>query len=348
MNTLHLCNTQGQLLIALCDVVRTTEPTTIVFLDDGAVITQHLDARLRENFAHLTLIVCDDAEMARQFSNLPSFFPDVVRRNIRWNAIRPNQWHPDILAGQHYDHAYVHNTGFFMAKVVSGLSDTLTLRESGLNNYIVRPVTGLKRIIRWLANYPSTRQILGEEPWVDDIAVSRPLDLPSPVRHKGAQYDLPKQLTALTLDQKQALLDCLEPNFPTLQPSTRNALLLAQPLDQIGMCNSQKKLELYSQIALQLTQAGYDVFLKSHPLDSDFKVPHTTRMPPRTPIELWPLTSNHRFDFGIAVCSAALSYGADLFCTHSVQLVAPDRFYPSLSREWMGHIPYRLEAALAS
>jgi len=334
--------------MALCDVVRKTEPTTIVFLDDGTAISQQLCSRLRNTFDHLTLIVCDDAEIACRFSNLPACFPSLLRRNIRWNATRPNQWRPDILAGKHFDHAYVYNTGFFMAKVVSGLSDTVTLREGGLNNYIVRPVTGLKRILRWMSHYPAKYQILGEEPWVDDIAVSRPLDLPIPVQHKGVQYDVSTQLAALTPDQKQTLLDCLKPNFPTLQPSTRNALLLAQPLDQIDMCNPQEKLDLYSQMVAQLTQAGYDVFLKSHPRDPDFKVPHTTPIPPRTPIELWPLVSSRRFDIGIAVCSAALSYGTDLFCAEKVQLVDPEKFYPAYTQEWMDDIPRRLEAVLAS
>lgn len=319
----------------------------IIVLDDGTVMTKSIEFQLKTHLPHLTLVVCNDAEMAQSFATLPALAPALIRRNIRLDAKRPQHWRPDFLEGQHFENAYIHNSGFFMAKVVAGISDKVTLRESGLNNYIQRPVTGLKRLARLIAGYPIGSQVLGEETWVDEIAVSRPLDLPAQVRSKGLQLDLSAQLLSLTPAQKLTMLECLKPDFPSLPAETRNVLLITQPLDLVGMCDTGEKLEIYRDITDQLRQAGYNIFLKNHPRDTDFELPDTTQLKSATPIELWALTTDRRFDLSVALCSAALSHRAGLFCTKSVQIVDPAEFYPANFQGWKTDISRRLQAVLS-
>lgn len=350
MAHLHLCNTHGQLLVALCDIVRNDDPVTLLYLDDEIPLPPDMQTRLRKAFAHLTLHICSDHGMAAQFANLPRALPALIRRNLRWGKASlqgAQHWQPDILAGQTISHAYIHNTGFFMAKVVAGHARTVTLRESGLNNYVGRPVTGLKRVLRILAGRTPGWQIMGEEPWVDHIAVARPADLPVAVRAKGQAHDLHSSLARLDPAQKQTILDCLTADLPTLPAGKPTALVLTQPLDLVGMCDTATKHRLYQDIVTRLIAGGYEVYLKNHPRDTSFVIPDTIPLDPITPIELWSLTTQSRFDLGLALCSASLAHGTEGLCTKAVQLVTPDAFQPVHFKDWAPDIPARLDAALS-
>lgn len=350
MSSLHLCNTHGQVLVALCDIVRTDDPVTLIYLDDEIPLPVPMQTRLRAAFPFLTLHICQDRAMADNFANLPRAFPALIRRNLRWGGrmLQTAQgWLPNMLAGQVMTHAYVHNTGFFMAKVVAGPAQIVTLRESGLNNYAGRPVTGLKRILRLLAGLNPNSQIMGEEPWVDHIAVSRPEDLPAAVRAKGQTHKLQNHLALLNKTQKQTLLHCLAPDLPDLPKGARTALLLTQPLDLVGMCNPATKKRLYGDMVTRLVADGFTVFLKNHPRDVPFTLPQTTSIDAVTPIELWSLAQNQRFDLGVALCSAALAHSTDDLCTQALQLISPDHFHATGFKDWYAEIPTRLDAALA-
>lgn len=351
MRSLHLCNTHGHLLVALCDIVRTDAPVTLVYLDDEIPLPDTMQDRLRTAFPHLTLHIIQDHAMADTFANLPRALPAVIRRNLRWggNLLQTARgWQPDMFAGHPISHAYIHNTGFFMAKVVAGHAQTVTLRESGLNNYVGRPVSGLKQSLRLLLGRNPRWQIMGEETWVNHIAVARPEDLPAQVRKKGQTHNLQDHLTQLTDAQKQTLVHCLAPDLPDLPAGTRTALLLTQPLDLVGMCDTATKHRLYGNMVTRLAADGFTVFLKNHPRDAPFILPGTTPIDPITPIELWSLSSNQRFDLGIALCSASLAHGTDNLCTRARQLVSPEHFHATGFNDWHRDIPARLSAVLAS
>lgn len=351
MKTLHLCNTHGQLLLALCDVSQTHDFVTIIYLDDEIPLSEAIRQRLKHNFPHMTLHICQDQVMANTFANLPTFLPHVVRRNLRLGPVKPRMarhWQPAFLAGQQFSHTYIYNTGFFMAKSVAGVSDAITLRESGLNNYIERPVSGLKAVFRLLCGYNPKRQTLGEERWIDHIAVTQPQNLPLGVRAKGVVHDFPSSLAPLTPAQKNTLLECLGPDL--VFPSAKNptALLLTQPLDLAGMCDTATKLAIYADMVKRLTAAGFDVFLKNHPRERPFPLEHTTALDPIIPIELWALADTPPFDLGVALCSSSLSHDTQALCAKAIQLVSPDRFYAVDFNDWHSDIPARLDAALAS
>lgn len=343
---LHLCNTHGQLLVVLCDVLTQSGPATLIYLDDEVPLDENRQALLRSRLPDLTLHVLRDANVIEEFANLPHFLPPTIRRNLRfWGT--PYSWQPDKISGQSFEMANIYNTGFFTAKVAAGIAKSVTLRESGLNNYVGRSVTGVKRILRWLSGYPAGWQTMGEERWVSQIAVARPHALPPHVRNKGRKEDLQAKLAALNALQKDILLQALSPNPPILPTGQKNALLLTQPLELIGMCTREIKEGLYAEMVLQLQDAGFLVYVKNHPREKPFTMSETVQLDPISPIELWPLASTRRFDLAVALCSASLSHGTDALSEKAVQLISPDAFQRDQFQHWQDDIPALLAHVLA-
>lgn len=343
--TLYLCNTHGQLLFAICDALLENRPTSLVYLEDEVPLSPGARERLQHQLPELALHITRDGDLMREFANLPRPLPAILRRNLRAFA-SPRNWQPKWLRGKRYDQAFIHNTGFFAAKMVAGISDRVILREGGFNNYNSRPVHGLKRLLRRLSGYPSTLQSMGEERWVDEIAVARPEELPIHLRAKGSGYDLQQRLARLSDAQRRALVACLGPELPELPAEQRNALLLTQPLDLIGMCDRPTKEGLYIELARQLAAAGYRVFLKNHPRETPFELPDTIALDPVSPIELWPLLGRRPFDIAVALCSASLANDTRKLCDQAIQLVSPDSFHPEQFEIWHSEIDRRLVSAL--
>ena len=349
-STLHLCNAHGQLLFALCDIALHNAPTTLVYLHDEVGLSQRMLQRLRETFPNLDVLVMRDAEAISEFQNLPNWLPDIVRRNLRVDQSTglsgPQRWCPVALAGKRFDQAYIYHSGFFMAKVVSGMADRVVLREAGLHNYETYPVGAFKGLLRLAKGLPPGQQIIGEEGWIDALEVARPEHLPAKLRGKAQWRNLNDFKSQLTPARTRDIINVFAPVLPKPNGSTPSALLLTQPLDKINICTIPNKIKLYQRLAYALRRKGYAVFVKNHPRENAFALADTEIINRHVPIEVWSMAQREPFGCAVALCSAALSGGQADFCDRAIQLVPPDQFNRFGFDHWSTRVEDDLLAAL--
>lgn len=345
---LHICNNYRHLLMALSTIATAERPAVVVYLEDTLPIAQDLRGRLKAACPHAEMIYTRDALQIDTFTNLPRWFPAILRRNLAVDRglrfLRPHTWQPALLAGRRFDTIYIYHAGFFLSKVIAGRGARVVLRESGLNNYFPLPVPPIKAVMRWLSGLPPRWQIWGEEPWIDAIEVSHPQALPAAVRPKASKLTFSDTMDAAPGSTAQAIAAAFLANVPSIAEHGRQAvILLTQPLDSIGICTLAEKQRLYEQIAAFLIKSGYQPHIKPHPLEGDVAISGTVTLPYAFPIEAWPYFSDQKFALAVALCSASLLVGAREFSQHTVQLLTPEQFNARHFPEWPHLIANALE-----
>ncbi len=305
---LHLCNSYRQLMLALCGAGG--HRATIVYLCDAVPIDAATEARLRALFPRVRFVILSDAALERRFANLPRWLPAVLRRNLRLSFgrgfVRPGGWAPAELADLRFRTGYFYHSGFFAAKVLAPRCDRIVLRESGLNNYATLAVPPLKALLRLGAGLPPRRQIWGEEPWIDMIEVEHPEMLPAPVRAKARRLVWADRLRGEDPARLRALIGALVPDLPAPEQGGRAAVVLTQPIDEIGLCDRAAKPAIYAHLVQRLAGMGYRVYLKNHPRETAYVPEGATALPPALPIEAWEFAGQPPFALAIAFRSAAL------------------------------------------
>ena len=351
MTDIHLCNTYRQMLMALSDIMAGGEPATVIYLQDYLPIGVAGQRRLQEICTHVDFIYTSDIKELQAFRQLPRWVPEILSRNIRFTRygmpLRPHEWRPDYLKGRRFSTGYVYHSGFFMSKIVAGISDEVVLREDGYTNYTPHDVPSLlKRLLRWFHGLPPGVQVFGEEPWITRIEMSSPERLPPNIRHKARELLFDDLMMAIPAEAAQRLAATFAPSlasFDDNQSRQKTALLLTPPIDIVGMCTVGRKTEIYQHIADWLLAHDCRVFVKNHPREPAFELQRTITVPGSFPIEAWPFMTPVKFDVGIALCTSALLDNKLSFVKSGVQLVTSDTFFAHATDSWPAQISANLE-----
>jgi hypothetical protein len=343
---LHLCNNSRHLLFALADIVSRRAVAQIIYLEDDAPLLSAFKAGLARAYPDIAISYSTDADQIVAFSGLP--VTGVLRRNLRLGGplgiTRATRWALPLLSGQRFKTGYIYHPGLFTAKPAAFACAHVVMRESGLNNYVTFRARGSKAVIRALSGLPSTRQVWGEERWIDVIEVSQPQRLPASVRQKAHSLSFASILAKLSVAQS-AVLGCIfVPAPPKLRDqATQRAVLLTQPLDMIGLCSAADKLLIYQTIVKVLYQQGYDVYVKFHPLEAAYAISDASYFDVDFPVELWAAIGLPRFDLAVALCSASLTEGEALIADKAVQLIEAQLFNAAGFAHWQADLPAGLD-----
>lgn len=351
MTNVHLCNTYRQMLMALSDIMAKGERATVIYLQDYLPIGVPEQCRLQEICSNVEFVYTSDAKELQIFRQLPRWVPGILSRNIRLNRygmpVRPHDWRPDYLSGRSFATGYVYHSGFFMSKIIAGISNEIVLREDGYTNYTPHNVRGyLKQLIRWLSGLPPHIQIFGEEKWVTRIEMSSPDQLPPSIRYKARQLlfdDLMKAIPASTACSLAGTFAPTSASFCKETVAEKTVLLLTQPIEIAGMCSKERKVELYQGVVDWMNAHDCRVFVKNHPRESLFELQRTITIPGSFPIEAWPFVTRMRFDVGVALCTSALLDNKMSFVKKGVQLITPDTFFAHATDTWPSQIDTNLE-----
>lgn len=339
----HLCDHYLHLLTATADLgadqpMSTSDKPLILFIGDHLPFDAEFQARLARH-ARADIVVVSDDEAVEEYSRLPRWFPGQIRRNLNWTSRgalqRPQDWTPSFLTGRSFKNAYVYHPGFFLSKVVAGHCEKVIMRESGYANYVRHRVPVRRMGLRLLARRHPLRQTWGEEPWVDEIQVMRPDQLPPNVRSKA---------TKLTLEDLRGRLDPATARdiallfWPDSEPATvgpgPTALIATQPIDQLGMCSTEQKFALYEDLAGRLEHEGYTVIVKPHPREQQVAMTNRQQLPRSFPIEAWTWIGQEPFDVAVSLNSTSLLDPGSSLAHSQLQLIAPDRFYAEHWSAW--------------
>ncbi|UXU74440.1 MULTISPECIES: polysialyltransferase family glycosyltransferase [unclassified Paracoccus (in: a-proteobacteria)] len=339
---LYLPSNPQTLLAALASALGQGHPAQIVYLDDAAPLPDHVRAAIQRRFPDISLSVRSDREAIAEFANLPRFLPAVLRRNLAFRRgrglCRPADAPPAWL-GPHYRTAHIYLSGNFLSKTLRRRCDTLVLREEGLLNYHSLRFGPGKALLRLASGKSPRRHYMGEESWIDRIELDDPQALPPRLRAKARQLGLAQLMQRLSpeLARDIAALFWQGP-LPDLRQG--GALLLTQPLDQVGICSTAEKQAIYRTIRDRLTQAGLNVVIKRHPREADRAdaTDDEVSLPAFFPIEAWPWLTRQKFDLAVALCTAALNTRGGLFSHRQVQLVDPGPFGRKQLGDWQGRL----------
>lgn len=343
---LHLCNNLRHLMFALADILGRSAQARIVYLEDDAPLSASFKNRLQAACPDFDILYTTDAAQIAEFGGLR--LTGVLRRNIRIDPARgltrATRWRLPILAGQRFRTGYIYHPGLFTAKPASVSCDHVVMRESGLNNYVTFNVPWPKALIRALCGLAPFRQVWGEENWLDVIEVSRPENLPVAVRAKGKQLTFEQLLGKLDKNQAATLGLVFVPSPPVLERRpARRAVLLTQPLDEIGLCSTAAKHAIYQQIVTVLGGQGYEIHVKYHPTEQPYPLKGCAAFEVNFPIELWTVLGLPRFNLAVALCSASLTEGEALVATKVVQLLTPATFNEPGLTHWRAMLPAALD-----
>lgn len=345
---LHLCDNYLHLLFAVADAANADSFTSrplILFLDDRLPLSDDLRAALAQiSGAELTVI--SDRTTVDEFARLPARFPGVLRRNVSWpdrRPTRPSGWTPDFLSGRHFSTGFVYHPGFFVSKVAAGHCDRIVMRDSGYANYVRHPVPPGQWVLRLLSRQPPRWQTWGEESWIDAIEVAQPDRLPARARCKATRQTLDDVMERLPPDTALAIAAAFWGEHPAPDNvAGRRALLLTQPIDELGMCSTNAKCELYENIADRLRSKGFGIVVKPHPREQYPPLPDAIHLPASFPIEAWTWLGQPTFDLAISLNSTSLVDRETSLASSTLQLVEPEQFYPEHFPAWQASIDERL------
>lgn len=343
----HLCDNYAHLLFASADVagrrndVGSPRPL-ILFSDDFLPLADDLLTELA-SLSGAEIVRVSDRSAIDAFARLPRAIPAQVRRNISWTdrgrPIGPASWSPASLVDRCFDTGYVYHPGFFLSKVIAGRCTTVVMRDSGYANYVRHRVPWRRRFARLVAGRSSRFQTWGEEPWVDRIEVARPDMLPEHVRHKSSRLTLDELMHRLPPDVARSLAQAFWGDAPTVSIGNRpTALLLTQPIDQLGICTRAQKHELYDVLARRLREQHFDIVVKPHPRELEPALPQLPRAPAPFPIEAWAWLGQPPFAVAVSLNSTSLASLDSSLAVRRLQLVPRERFYSAYWNEWPGHI----------
>ena len=351
-SAIYLCNSPRHLFLSVAESMARGGRDTIFYLADHAPLRPELITALKSLHPTAEFITDTDQALQREFTNLPQGLPGILKRNLRLHARHLFQtargWRLPTLSSRKYDIAYLYHSGFFAAKPISALADFVVLRESGLNNYHARSVAANKALIRAIFGLSPFAQVWGEERWVDRIEVAHPERLPSQVAAKGAAHSTLDHFKNLAPEKLEDLAKAFIPNGATFAPTrtTPTALLLSQPLSEVGICTSRQKAAIYDEITQTLRSRGYEVHLKPHPLEVDFVTPVETIIPSEIPLEVWHGLNTPTYDIVVACRSFALAETSYHIAKKSIQLVSEHRFNARAFQTWQPSMRETLEVAL--
>lgn len=350
MNNLHLCNTYREMLMALSDVIANDQSATIVYLQDYLPIGETAQRELRDICKEVDFIYTSDANELQAFQQLPRWVPSILSRNIRFNRfgmpLQPHNWRPSYLVNRRFKTGYIYHSGFFMSKVIAGISNEIVLREDGYTNYTPHRVPShLKRVLRWLRGLPPSVQVFGEERWITKLEMSTPERLPLSVRNKAQKLLFNDLMNAIPAAVAHRLAATFAPSLTSVNGTAapKTALLLTQPIEIVGMCSIAQKNKLYQDIVDWLVTKDYTVFVKNHPREPVFELRRTVTIPGSFPIEAWPFLSSRTFDVGIALCTSALMDNKMTFVKRGAQLITPDTFFAHATDTWCSQIEMNLK-----
>jgi glycosyltransferase involved in cell wall biosynthesis len=156
------------------------------------------------------------------------------------------------------------------------------------------------------------RTVIGEgrDNEIKTIEVQSPQLLPEIVRHKGVKLDLDKLKRNLSLEEKNTLLSIFLAGNKINTNSSKNLLLITQPLSEDRFISEKEKISIYNNIISKHIDK-YVIYLKAHPreltkyedyIDSPFIL-----IPKSFPLELLDFLDNINFDLGITIFSSALN-----------------------------------------
>lgn len=336
---LHLCNNSRHLSFAIADVVGRDASAIVLYLEDELPLSQTFKRRLSQLEPKLEIFYTSDAAEIQRFCNLPSFMPNILRRNLRiggkFGFQRATRWKLPTLGSAKFDIGYLYHPGFFTSKPAATHCENVVMRESGFNNYVVHPVSIWKGALRALSGRDPFRLTWGEDRWIKRIEVSKPDLLPDPVRAKAVQLGFADVLARLSASQIDELGRVFAPTPIKIADTGRpRALLLTQPIDKVGLATNDAKLSIYDSIAGALRQKKYDVYVKHHPRDDVFAVHGAKALPADFPIELWPAFALPTFDVAVALCSASLTEASTDLAQTSIQLIPIAQFDRQGLRDW--------------
>lgn len=339
ISSIHLCITYRQLLMAICDAIKTGNNTTIVFPVDYQFIDMQIRYRLIRAYPNICFHFVREHAHIATFATLPAWVPDIVRRNItvRGRIRTPWQWIPAFLIGQRFDIGYIYHTGPFLAKVLRGLCATLVLREDGLSNYVPQPLSIKKAIIRACFGLPWRAQVWGDEPWVASVEAESPETLPEVIRSKAVSLKLIDLLSCIDDEQRQRLATIFGLNKYIGFNEPKGCLILTQPVDLVGLCSEVDKLALYSRLVELFQEQGYGVYLKHHPKEAPYSLGRDVeQLPTAFPVELWSSITGHRFVYCVALCSTALATNEMRVAEQHLQVVPLEYFNAKHAALWLG------------
>lgn len=345
----HLCDNYSHLLRASADLAgrKGGAATSIVlFIDDHLPLDHSLRQEL-ESLTGIRIRCVSDLGAIAEFSRLPHWVPDMLRRNLSWHnccPVTPFRWAPRDLRNRQFEVAFVYHPGFFLSKVVAGRSQRVIMRDSGYANYVYHRVPKRRKALRLLAGRSPLRQVWGEERWVDAIEVVRPDQLPRRARHKGSKLTLDQLMNRLPRDQSRQIARAFWGSGPVLSIDNSTALLVTQPIEQLGICSPTEKRQLYSQIVARLRALNFNIVVKPHPRETLPPLPGEVCLPAAFPIEAWTWLDQPQFDLAISLNSAALADSQVSFAARHLQLVPPSYFFAEYWNQW----PSLIEASFVS
>ncbi|OJI92451.1 hypothetical protein LY10_03100 [Planktotalea frisia] len=339
---LHVCNNLRHLVFALADIVGRLATAKILYLEDDAPLSPSLKTRLLRAYPNVDIAFSYDSEQIMLFAGNPE--AGVIGRNIQFDwalgFVRATHSALPILLGQRFETGYIYHSGFFTSKRAAFSCNHVVMRESGLNNYVSFPVALGKAILRTCSGLNPSRQIWGEEAWVDIIEVSRPEYLPENVKGKGRKLAFSDLLKKLNSAQAFELAHVFVPEPPLFAALGKpRCLVITQPLDLIGLCSTREKRGLYQRIINGLSAQGYDVHIKHHPRDEPYELDNCLTMSGAFPVELLAALQLPKFDLAVALCSASLMEGNALIAEKVVQFLKPEQFKDAGLAKWVATLP---------
>lgn len=339
ISTSHLCNNYRHLLMAMADIALTGQKALLIYLEDDLPLHDELRQRLLSACPEAEFLFTTDADEIAAFSQLPRWFPPIVRRNLRFGGplglVTPHSYGTLALRGRHFERGYVYHSGFHTAKSLVSHCDEIVLREGGTHNYVTHTIPWAKALLRGFAGRRPRYRVWGDEPWIDRIQVALPEELPQSVRAKASRIEMTELLTSLPENRSRALARAfLETPPPSLRDADQNALLLTQPLDQAGICSFSQQKQFYELVIQMLHDKGYRVFHKPHPRETPCPLPNTEAVPAQFPIEAWPFAGGKPFDLAVTAFSSALKRSDLGFAKIGLQLIPVEAFKASEFSGW--------------
>lgn len=342
---LHVCNNLRHLVFALADIVGRSAAAKILYLEDDSPLSPSFKAHLSDVYPAVDIVFSYDSEQIALFSGNPE--AGVIGRNIRFDWTsgleRATQSALPMLSGQRFEIGYIYHSGFFTSKRAAFSCNHVVMRESGLNNYVSFPVAWGKALLRMCSGLSPSRQTWGEEAWIDVIEVSQPEYLPESVKGKGRKLAFSDLLKKLSPAQASELAHIFVPKPPSLiERGKPRCLVITQPLDLIGLCDPAEKRALYQHILNELSEQGYDVYIKHHPREVPYPLEQCTTLEGAFPVELLAALGLPKFDLAVALCSASLMEGNALIAAKVVQFLTPEQFNASGLAKWKSTLPQSL------
>ncbi|PPL15525.1 hypothetical protein UN63_12235 [Oceanisphaera arctica] len=177
-------------------------------------------------------------------------------------------------------------------------------------------------------------QVWGEESWIQSIEVEYPDKLPERIKKKAVELKFSTLLSGLNNKARSSFVKVFELESFYRMSSEKSCLVLTQPVDQVGICSAEFKINLYRIIVEKLTEKGYRVFIKQHPKELDYILDNTTKLPTLFPVELWFYLTSHRFDYCVALCSSGIHANGEPIARKSEQLIPLKFFNANYVSDW--------------